>query len=111
MNSYRYCKVCGNKIVVDYKQKTYPCSNCKKEYTVTELFSGLEIEARVEQLKFMNQLMLLSNNVHLYYHNWAHLVPEAATEEQFMMIALDSVQYHKCCDKFAQLVQNQTMRW
>lgn len=68
-------------------------------------------DARVEQLKLMHALMLMSNNVRLYSNKWVYYVPDGAREEDFQRIAANANHYNECCDVFAELVQNKTMRW
>ena len=73
--------------------------------------SDIDVVARVEQLKLMHAFMLMSNNVRLYVNRWTRFIPDGATDRDFRRIAANIDHYNQCCDVFAELVQDKTMRW
>lgn len=68
------------------------------------------IKARAEQLKYMHELMLSSNDENIYMR-WIYLMPDDVDEEEFPVMAEDTQFYNECFNLFCKLIQNPDVRW
>ena len=110
MNFNRYCKNCGTIIEFKYGEKVGFCPICNKEIERKETMPGYTRDARVEQLKAMHQLIANCNDENIYM-SWIYLMPDGATEEDFIDIAMDDEMYNECWEKFLKLATKDGMRW
>lgn len=110
MDFNRYCRTCGHHIEFTYGEETGYCPVCDKEVTRKDTIPGWTRGARVEQLKAMHTLMCNANDENIY-GSWIYLVPDGATEEDFIDIAMDDQAYHEAFDKFIKLIQKFGNRW
>ena len=58
----------------------------------------------------MHQLMCEANDEDIYM-TWIYVMPDGATEEDFMDIAMDDEQYNECFDLFVKLIVKKGNRW
>lgn len=63
-----------------------------------------DVKARFEILKMMHELVINMNNENAYM-SWIYLVPDEATEEDFMDIAEDESDFDEVCHMFNVLVR------
>ena len=110
MNTTHYCKNCRAIIETEYGKETYICPDCGKEIAHKDLMRGWTLEARTNQLRAMHNMMCEANDENLYM-SWIYLMPDGATEEDFLDIAFDDELYNECFDLFVKLVKNDDMRW
>lgn len=110
MNTKYYCRNCGAEIEVEYGIESYTCGECKKEIEYKNLMRSWMLDARVSQLKLMNNLMCEANDETIY-SSWIFLVPDGSSHEDFIDIAMDDEQYNECFDKFVRLIQHKGNRW
>ena len=62
------------------------------------------VEDRFTTMKAMNFLVKSLNNEDAYFEYWIELVPDEATEEDLMYIALDDELYGESCGLFRKLI-------
>lgn len=110
MNMNRYCKDCGHHIEFQYGEATAYCPICDKEIERKDAIAGYVRDARVSQLKAMHTLMSIANDERIYC-SWIYTMPDGASEEDFIDIAMDDEQYNDCFDKFVRLIQKDGNRW
>lgn len=105
----RICKFCGEKVYIKNGLPLY-CYDCDKELTPKDTLSTWSMEARMNQLKAMHNLMCNANDETIYM-SWICTMPDCATEEDFKDIALDDEIYNECFELFIRLIQNSGNRW
>lgn len=110
MNTKYYCRECGAEIQTEYGINEYTCPVCKNEIAYKNLMRSWELDARVSQLKAMHNLMCECNDERIYI-SWSYTVPDGATHEDFVDIAMDDEQYNEVFDLFVRLIQNKGNRW
>ena len=110
MDTKRYCKACGHHINFEYGIETGYCPLCDKELKRADTVAGWTRDARIAQLKAMHTLMCNANDENIYM-SWIYTVPDGATEEDFIDIALDEEFYNEVFDKFIKLIQKAGNRW
>ena len=102
------CKTCAQP--VELKEKTAFCANCNKELEPNETIGSWTLDARVTQLEAMHTLMCEANDEALYM-TWINLMPDGATKEDFIDIALDDDLYNECFDLFVKLIKKEGNRY
>lgn len=105
-----YCKDCGSVVELEYGQTEYVCNNCKQSGHIKNLVAGWTKDARMAQLKAMHTLIANCNHEGIY-ERWIYLMPDGATDDDFLDIALDEKMYTECWELFLKLVAKDGMRW
>lgn len=103
------CRECTNKVEFKGGDVAY-CPNCNKEMTAKETISSWSLDARMNQLRAMHELLSNANDENIYM-SWIYLMPDGATEEDFQYIALDDASYNECFNLFVKLIQREGNRW
>ena len=107
---FRYCKNCGEKIYFEYGDTQRRCSACNELVGLKDTIAYYTVEARVNQLKAMHQLMIQANDENIYV-SWIYLMPDCPNEEDFIDIAIDDEQYNECFDLFVELIAEKGNRY
>ena len=110
MEFKHYCKHCGAEVKREYGQTEFDCNSCKRKLTHKDMIASWTRDARVAQLSAMHQLIANCNDENIYM-SWIYLMPDGATEEDFIDIAMDDEMYNECWEKFLRLAANDGMRW
>ena len=110
MDFNHYCKECGHLIEFEYGKTTSYCPHCNKEIERKGTIAGYTRNARVAQLKAMHELMADANDEDIYM-TWIYTVPDGATEEDFIDIAMDDEEYNHVFDSFVKLIAKDGNRY
>ena len=110
MNFDHYCKECGTLVEFAYGENTSYCPHCDKEVERKDTITGYERDARAAQLKAMHELMGRANDEDIYM-TWIYDVPDGATEEDFIDIAMDDEEYNRVFDLFVKLIAKDGNRY
>lgn len=105
-----YCKHCGEEVERVYGDEETTCSGCKSKLTRKDIIPSWTRDARVAQLSAMHTLIANCNDEGIYM-SWIYLMPDGATEEDFIDIAMDDEMYNECWEKFLRLAAKEGMRW
>ena len=76
-----------------------------------EKISKYKLDARVEQLKAMHELMRNANDEDIYMTCIVAGVPDEPSEEDFEYIAMDNEAYNECFDLFIEIIKDDGNRW
>ena len=106
----KYCKHCGSSISLVYGERLEYCPVCKKELTNKDLIHDFVVDARINQLKAMHELMCEANDEDIYM-TWIYTMPDCPTEEDFRDFALDDEGYNECFDLFLRLINDEGARY
>lgn len=106
----RHCKECGHHIEFQYGENEGYCPICDKTITYQNTIADHTLKGRVAQLKSMHQLMCAANDETIYM-TWILLMPDGATNEDFIDIALDDEAYNECFDLFVKLIADKGNRY
>lgn len=107
----RYCRTCGNEVEFEYGQSEIWCDHCKRNLGYENIIAGHTREARVNQLREMHNLMCNANDENIYYNHWIYLMPDGASEEDFIDIASNNELYNECFDLFVKLIAKKGNRY
>ena len=110
MNFNRYCKKCGHHIEFGYGITQAYCPLCDTSVQRIDTIAGHTIDARINQLKAMHELMTEANDENIYM-SWIYLMPDCPSEEDFKFIALNDKSYNECFDKFVKLIAKDGNRY
>ena len=102
MSNY-YCKECGYHINFQYGEATSYCPICDKKITRKDAIVGHTLDARINQLKAMHDLMCEANDEYIYM-SWIYLMPDCPSDEDIKFIALSDESYNECFDLFVKLI-------
>lgn len=108
MDWNHYCKRCGQ--MVERVENGFKCNCTEDVLAPKETIAGWTKDARVAQLRAMHELMCNANDESIYM-SWIYLMPDGATEEDFLDIAFDDDLYNECFDKFIRLIKDEGNRW
>lgn len=107
----KLCRDCGRETTkVDNVNKTVYCPYCEKEITFEETIADYTLNARINQLTSMHELMCNANDERIYME-WIYLMPDEPSEEDIRDIALDDQTYNECFDLFVELIKYEGNRW
>lgn len=106
----RYCKECGHRIEFQYGENTGYCPICDKEKTYKDTIADHTLDARINQLKAMHDLMCEANDEYIYMA-WINVMPDCPSEEDIRSIALDDALYNECFDLFVKLIAKKGNRY
>lgn len=101
------CRTCTKEVELRAEENIGRCPHCNTGLT---LISSWKLEARMDQLRAMHTLMQNANDEGIYM-SWIYTMPDGATEEDFMDIALDDENYNECFDAFVKLIKKEGNRW
>lgn len=104
------CRTCTHPVTTNPETNTAYCPKCDKELTPKETIGSWTFGARVDQLRAMHTLMQNANDEGIYM-SWIYTMPDGATEEDFMDIALNDEDYNECFDAFIKLIKKEGNRW
>ena len=107
----RYCRTCGKEVAWRYGESEMWCPCCERIVTFEDIIAGHTREARVNQLREMHALMCNANDENIYYNHWIYLMPDEATEEDFIDIASNDDLYNECFDLFIKLIAKKGNRY
>lgn len=110
MDFNHYCKECGHLIEFEYGKTTSYCPHCNKEIERKDTIAGYTMKARVAQLKAMHELIGRANDEDIYMA-WIYDVPDGATEEDFIDIAIDDEEYNRIFNLFVKLIAKDGNRY
>ena len=105
-----YCRHCGAEVERPYGDDESICSCCNRKLSRKDTIPSWTRDARVAQLSAMHQLIANCNDENIYM-SWIYLMPDGATEEDFIDIAMDDEMYNECWEKFLRLAAKDGMRW
>lgn len=104
-------KDCGKEVTkVDHINGEAYCPYCEQEVALSETIADYTLNARVEQLKAMHELMRNANDEGIYM-TWIYTMPDEPSEEDFNDIAMDDELYNECFDAFIDLIKYEGNRW
>ena len=110
MDFNRYCKHCNGVIEFEYGESVTTCPHCGTEIKRADTIPGFTRDARAAQLKAMHDIMCEANDENIYM-TWINVVPDCATPEDFIDIAMDEEMYNEAFDLFVRLIQKKGNRW
>ena len=110
MDFNRYCKHCNGIVEFEYGKSETTCPHCGRELKKTDTIPGFTRNARVNQLKAMHDIMCEANDETIYM-TWINVVPDGATKEDFIDIAMDDELYNEAFDLFVRLIKQKGNRW
>ena len=105
-----YCRHCGEKVKFNAEGKFWRCTCIDKDLSAEDVIPGRIRDTRVNQLREMHKLMCDANDENIYM-TWIYVMPDCATEEDFIDIASDDDQYNECFDLFIKLIAKKGNRW
>lgn len=110
MNTKYYCKHCGSEVDFKYGVTQTYCTGCDTSIQRVNIIASHTMDARVNQLKAMHELMTEAND-EMIYMSWIYVVPDCPSDEDFESIAISDEQYNEAFDLFVKLIAKKGNRY
>ena len=108
--AHYYCKKCGHQVEFDYGITQTYCSGCDTSVQRVDTIASCTLDARINQLKAMHELMTEANDENIYM-SWIYTMPDCPSDEDMKFIALDDKSYNECFDEFVRLIAKNGNRY
>lgn len=106
----KYCPHCLRKIEWNYGTSEQNCPFCKQLLKSSDVMPDFIIEARINQLKAMHDLMKEANDEEIYYA-WINEFPDEPQEDDFLYVSTHKEAYNDAFDEFIRLISYKGNRY